>query len=325
MSLRLRSLRTRSLLLFALIPLLILSACGANGNGGGSNTTSNPNANIKLTVGGKLDNEAQILTKMYTLVLRDAGFQVVEKPAFGNNTLVSAGIKSGALDLYPEFTASGLDALKLQSSLDDQKDYQTVKEKFEQQFKITWLDYSPLNDTYAICADKAKAQQLGLTTISDLPAKASQLTMALPSDSLYVLSYLKSTYGITQNSFKKLDKVDYAIGFQEVKQKQADLAFCYSTDLGIVKNNFVVLTDSKHAFPAYHPAPIVRDSTLAKSPDIKTSLNKLAPYITTDVSLSLQKQVSDKIANNMSEQQAIKLAVTDFLKSKGFCNNHGCS
>jgi Periplasmic glycine betaine/choline-binding (lipo)protein of an ABC-type transport system (osmoprotectant binding protein) len=296
------------------IPLLVLAACGANA-GSGTATGSSNSKGVTLTVGGKLDGESQLLTKLYTLVLRNAGYTVNEKPAFGDNAIVFAGIKSGALDLYPEYTATGLDALGKKSSLNDQQDYDTVKAGFKQQFNIDWLNYAPLNDTYAICMQKSEAQSLNIKTISDLAAKAPQLTFDLPSDSAYVFDYLKPKYNnLSMSSFKALHKVDYAIGFKELSGGQTQAAFCYSTDIGIVTNNFVVLTDNNHAFPAYHPAPIVRASVLAKNPDIATVLNKLSPYLTTDASLQLQKAVLDDTNQGMSNAQAVTQAATQFLQ-----------
>ncbi|GER86913.1 hypothetical protein KDW_10750 [Dictyobacter vulcani] len=318
------SVRAKALFALACVPLLLLSACGNNGNGGGAGTTgsnTSKNASISITVGGKLDTESQLLTKLYTLVLRDQGFKVNEKPAFGNNTIVFQGIKSGAIDLYPEFTATGLDALKKTSTLDDQKDYDTVKAGFKDQFQIDWLDYSPLNDTYAICAKDGNS--MGLKTVSDLTAKAKQITFDLPSDSAYVVDYLKAKYGLTMQSFKATHKVDYAIGFKEVAGGQADANFCYSSDNGINVNKLVALQDDKHAFPAYHPAPIVRDSVLQKAPAIKDALNALAPKITTDASLQLQKDVDANAAQGMSKSKAITEAATKFLKDQGLCKN-GC-
>ncbi|GCF10680.1 glycine betaine ABC transporter substrate-binding protein [Dictyobacter arantiisoli] len=320
-----RSLRAKTLVIFACLPLFILAACGNSSTTttGGGSSPSNPNANVTLTVGGKLDTESKILTKIYTLALRDAGFKVNEKAAFGNNTIVFSGIKSGAIDLYPEFTATGLDALKKTSSLDDAKDYQTVKDGFKQQFQIDWLDYAPLNDTYAVCVQQGNS--LGLKTISDLASKAKQVTFDLPSDSTYVFDYLKPKYNLTLNSFKDVHKVDYTIGFKEVSGGQAQANFCYSTDGGITTNKLTVLADDQHAFPAYHPAPIVRASVLSKSPDIATALNALAPKLTTQTSLDLQQQVAKNMNNNMSQNQAIYQAAKAWLQNQGLCKKSGCA
>ena len=137
-----RPLGAKSLIVLILIPLLILSACG------GSSTSTK----VTLKLGSKKDLEARLLSEMDNLLLTKAGFDV--KPITpGVNSFVLNGIKSGDIDLYPEFTSTGLAALNITPSRDPQKDYQTVKDGFEKQFQITWLDVaSGLNDTYAILA-----------------------------------------------------------------------------------------------------------------------------------------------------------------------------
>jgi osmoprotectant transport system substrate-binding protein len=313
-----RSIQAKSLFLLACMLLLILSACGSTTPTPSS--ANNPNANVTLTVGGKLDTESIILTKLYTLTLRNAGFKVNEKPAFGDNTIVFAGIKSGAIDLYPEFTATGLAALNKTSSLNDQTDYNTVKAGYKSQFNIDWLNYSPLNDTYAVCVN----QNSSIKTISELAAQAKNITFDLPSDSEYVVAYLKAKYNLTLASFKAVNTVDYSIGFKQVQSGQAQANFCYSTDNTITTDKLAVLQDDKKAFPAYHPAPIVRDSVLKKSPAIATALNALAPDITTQESLALQSDVTKNMNSGMSQDRAIYETAKDFLTSKGFCSKFGC-
>jgi osmoprotectant transport system substrate-binding protein len=243
-----------------------------------------------LTVGGKLDTEAQLLTKLYVLVLRQAGFDVTEKSKLGTNDIVHNAIVSGQIDLYPEFTATGLARLKLKTTHDDQRDYALVKAGYEKQFHITWLAMSPLNDTYGICTTQARGAALG-TKVSALAAAAPKLTVASPPDGTSdpnVLPGMKAAYGFT---FGKVTVLDEALTFPAVLQGKADVNVCYTTSALIAKNHFVLLDDDHHLFPIYHPAPIVRDATLEKAPGIAAALNRLAPKLTTEVSQQLQLQV----------------------------------
>jgi osmoprotectant transport system substrate-binding protein len=305
----LRSLGAKFLVPIVLIPLL-LAACGGGTTTtpGATNAPSNPNSGITLTVGGKLDTEAQLLTKMYVLLLRKAGFTVNERAALGTNAVVFNAITSGQIDLYPEFTATGLAKLGIPSTNDSQKDYQTVKQGFESKYQITWLDPAPLNDTYGVCTAQSKASSLGVTKISDLAPKASSLTIATPPDGKqYGVDVVKSVYGIT---FKKV--VTYneeGLTFPAVMSGAQDLNICYTTAALIAKDNFVLLQDDKNAFPAYNPAPIVRDDTLKKAPGIAAALNPLAPKLTTQVSQQLQAQV----VGGMS----VTDVATNWLKSQG--------
>src|SRR2546421_2009343 len=317
MALLMRSLRAKSLVLFALVPLLILAACGgSSGSSSGTNTPST-SSKVPITVGSKLDPEAQLLGEMYVLLLQKAGYTVTPKLALGMTPTVFAALKSGAIDLYPEFTATGLNLLSAKSSFNPTQDYQTVKSGFEQQYHITWLDMAPLNDGYALCTSQATSQKLGVTTLSQLAPKVPQLTLATQSDGVTFFDDLKATYGFQTSSFKAVKKVDYAIGFAAVKSGAADVTECYTTDGSVKTQNFIFLTDDKHGFPEFNPAPILLDSVLQSDPGIAAALNPLAPDLTTDVSISLQQQVSAKHTSGESIGQAVKEVATAFLQSKG--------
>lgn len=284
--------------------LLILAAGSASFGAGMAD-----NSKIHLTVGGKTDTEAQLLTKIYTLLLRHAGFNVTEKARLGTNNIVHSAITSGQIDLYPEFTATGLARLKIKTTHDAEKDYQLVKEGYEKQFHITWLEKSPLNDTYGICTSQQKANELHVTKVSQLAPLAAKMTVASPPDGTSdpnVLPGLKPTYGFT---FGKVVVVQVALAFDAVKQGKADVNVCYTTMALIKKNNFVLLEDDKNLFPIYLPAPIVRDDTLAKAPDIAPTLNKVAPKLTTEISQELQLQVVNG--------KSVTEVATTWLKSQG--------
>ena len=302
------SFRTKLLIvLVSVVGMLVLAACG-----GGAPATKGT-----ITVGGKLDPEAQLLTEMYTQLLQHAGYTVNEKLALGNSVVVFQAITSGAIDLYPEFTATGLNKLGIKSVYDPQKDYQAVKQGFEQQYKITWLDPAPLNDGYAICTSQDKSQKLGVTTISQLAPQVGQLVLASPSDGVDFIDGLKPVYGFDTSSFKSLQKVDYSIGFQSVASGAADATVCYTTDGSVKTQNFIFLVDDKNGFPQFNPAPIVRDDVLAKYPDIATILNPLAPKLTTDVSIQLQQQVADAKTGGKSVTQSVQDVAKQFLQSQG--------
>jgi osmoprotectant transport system substrate-binding protein len=287
------------------IGAVVVLAAGSAGSG----ASMADNSKIHLTIGGKTDTEAQLLTKIYTLLLRHAGFNVTEKARLGTNAIVHSAITTGQIDLYPEFTATGLAHLKMKTTHDAEKDYQLVKDGYEKQFHITWLDKSPLNDTYGICTTKQKASQLHVTKISELASLAPKMTVASPPDGMSdpnVLPGMKPTYGFT---FGKVTVVQVALAFDAVKEGKADFNVGYTTMALIPKLNFVLLEDDKSLFPIYLPAPIVRDATLAKAPDIATALNKVAPKLTTEISQQLQLQVVNG--------KTVAEVATTWLKSQG--------
>jgi osmoprotectant transport system substrate-binding protein len=311
-----RSSLAKLLALLVLVPMLILSACGSTGgNSGGGGGSSTP-TKVPIIVGSKLDPEAQLLGEMYVLLLTKAGYTVTPKLALGQTTTVFNALKAGAISLYPEFTATGLNLLGIPSTFNPQSDYDAVKAGFEKQFQITWLDMAPLNDGYALCTSQAESQKLGVTTLSQLAPKVPQLVLATQSDGVPFYN-LKSVYGFDTTSFKAVKKVDYAIGFAAVKNGDAQVTECYTTDGSVTTQGFIFLQDDKNGIPQFHPAPIVRDDILKSDPGIPAALNPLAPYLTTDVSIMLQQEVAQKKNSGMSVPEAVKEVATAFLQSKG--------
>ncbi|GAC1433011.1 MAG: glycine betaine ABC transporter substrate-binding protein [Ktedonobacteraceae bacterium] len=317
MSFLTRSLRAKTLAVFALVSLVLLAACGNGPSSTGSGGSGSGSSSKTVTVGSKLDPEAQLLGEMYVLLLTKAGYKVTPRLALGQTPTLDAALKSGAIDIYPEFTATGLNIIKAHSSFDPQKDYDTVKAAYESQFKITWLDYSPLNDGYALCTSQAQSSKLGVKTLSDLAPKVKDLTLATQSDGVTFIDGLKTQYGFTTSSFKAVKKVDYAIGFSAIKSGDAAVTECYTTDGSVTTGGDVFLIDDKHGFPEFHPAPLVRDAVLQANPDIKDILNKLAPKLTTDVSIQLQGQVSTAKKAGTSVAQAVKQVAQKFLQDQG--------
>jgi osmoprotectant transport system substrate-binding protein len=285
--------------------VLLLSACGS------TSTSPGAGAPKTVTLGSKKDGDSVLESQMYKLLLEKAGYTVTLKDGLDNKT-ASPAIFNGQLDLYPEFTGTGLGNLGLPTSADPQKAYNDVKTAYETQHQITWLDAAfNLNDSYGICVPNAVAQAKGWTKISDIVSTASTLTLATPPDAVSqpdVLPNMLKVYGIT---FKKTTQIDSTLAYTAVTQKQADVLVCYTTDANIVTQGFTLLTDDKVAFPAYNPAPIVRDSVLAAHPDIATILNPLATKLTTAEITKLIKQYSidktpaDVVAQQWLQQQGL--------------------
>jgi osmoprotectant transport system substrate-binding protein len=246
---------------------------------------------IKITIGSKLDVDGQLNAEMYALLLKDKGYDVSTKLGLGQTPVLDKAIKSGAIDIYPEFTGTALSLLNMPPTQDANKAYQDVKSAYESQFQLTWLDPAlNLNDSYAICTSKDYATKNNWTSIDDIVSKADQLTLATQQDGMdAAVTPVQTAYNI---KFKKVVQISEQLGFGAVEKGDADLNVCYTTDPNIIVKDFVVLKDTKNVFPIYNPAPVVRDELLQKAPGIADILNPLQQKLTTDVMVGLIKQVS---------------------------------
>jgi osmoprotectant transport system substrate-binding protein len=292
------------MLLGVVVLMSILTMAGCGGGGSGSGVGSG----VTVKVGSKKDADGRLLGEMYALLLEKAGYTVQRNLGAGDTPFMQNAIANGTIDLYPEFTGTAMSSYKLPPTQDAQAAYNEVKDYYSKNLKLTWLDAAfNLNDSYAICTSQANATKFNLKSNADLTAQNGNLKIASQSDGVdAAVNPVKSAYNV---NFKEVVTLDEQLSFAAVNKGDVDLMVCYTTDPGIVTNNFVVLTDPKGVFPNYNPAPVVRDDLLSKSSAVKDTLNPLASKLTTTDQVALIKQVSDgKTVHEVAQQ---------YLKDKG--------
>ena len=134
--------------LIAAVMAMSLAACGGGGSTSGEGKS--------VIVGSKDFTENEIVAEIYALALEDAGFTVERKMNIAGS-VVHTSITSGEIDIYPEYTGTGLISILQMDALTDQQEvYDTVKAAYDEQFGITWLDYAEANDGQGLFIAKRK-------------------------------------------------------------------------------------------------------------------------------------------------------------------------
>jgi osmoprotectant transport system substrate-binding protein len=289
--------------LLALLTAGILIACASN--------SESPQAAIK--VGSKDFTEQFIIGEMYALTLEQAGFTVERKLNLGGTPVAQSALENDEIDLYPEYTGTGLlTVLKAPTPSNPQDVFKIVSEGYKQKYNLTWLEPAPMNNTQALAMTEAGSKKFGITTISQMAAKASQLTLIGPPEFEVRedgLPGIKAKYGNFE--LKEYKSVDAGLRYKGLVDGEADVAVAFGTDGEIGAFKLVLLEDDKQLFPPYQIAPVVRQETLDANPNLATALNALAPKITTEAMQRLNYEVSDKqrepadVAREFLTQQGI--------------------
>ncbi len=258
------------------------------------NTAASGGNKGTVTVASKDFTEEFILGEMYALLLENGGYKVNRKINLGGTPVAQQALLSGQIDLYPEYTGTGLLTVLKQPVMNDPKAvYDKVKSEYESQFKLTWLEPAPMNNTQALAMTKKRAGDLGITTISDMVAKANQLILAGPPEFAERedgLPGLKRVYG--NFDVKKFLPIDPGLRYQALTSGQADVVVAFGTDGEIAANDLLVLKDDKGLYPPYQVAPVIRQAVLSQHPDIADILNKVAPLLTNETMQRLNNEVS---------------------------------
>lgn len=126
----------------------------------------------KIVIGGKPFTEQEILGEiMAQLIESRAGLAVDRKFNLGGTLICFEALRTGGIDLYPEYTGTGLMTILHHGiDTDPQKVYGIVRQEFERRWGLVWLEPFGMSDSYALTMRRAQAQALGIRTISDLAA-----------------------------------------------------------------------------------------------------------------------------------------------------------
>jgi len=123
-----------------------------------------------ITVGGKQFTEQEILGNIMALLIEfNSDIKVIRKLNLGGTMICFNALKAGDLDLYPEYTGTGLvNILKRDVISDPNETYEIVREAFLQEYDLLWLKPFGFNNTYTLTMRKRHAKKLGIFTISEL-------------------------------------------------------------------------------------------------------------------------------------------------------------
>ena len=302
------------LVISAIILTLVVSSCTGGGDAGKG----------PITVGSKIDTEGALLSQMIILMLRDNGFEVVDKSQFGPTPVVKKALESGEIDIYPEYTGNGaffFDEADSDVWKDTQKGYERVKQLDEETYNIVWLKPAPANNTWAIAIPRDLAEQESLQTLHDFAAyvNGGGYIKLIGSEEFVnspaALPSFQEAYGfaLTEDQLLTVASGDTAQTEKAASEGTdgVNAAMAYGTDGSLSAFGLIVLADPLGAQPVYEPAPRVRGEVIEKYPEIAGILNPAFESL----DLETLQILNGKIA--VEGQNAADVA-RDYLISNGF-------
>lgn len=288
-------LKALSLILIIALAAGAFAGCGAKTPAEGNSGEEAQKPVIK--VGTKDFTENLILGELYALALEDNGYQV-DRVFNIASSVVHTSLVNGDVDLYPEYTGTGLLAvLKLPLETDPQTVYDTVKKEYESQFDLVWLDYAQANDGQGLVITTEASEKYGIKTISDLQKNADKLRFASQGEFDVRddgIPALEAKYGKFNWSSSKV--YDNALKYEVLANGEADVAPAYTTEGRLVDERFTLLEDDKYVWPPYNIAPVASKAVLSANPDIADILNAINAKIDTKTITALNAKVDvDKL------------------------------
>lgn len=256
-------------------------------------------AEKKIAVGGKNFTEQYILANFAKILLEENGFEVEMKTGVGSS-VCRQSLEHGQIDMYFEYTGTGYtvflkqDDKKIMSNAD--RVYRWVKNA-DAKNGLVWLEPLEFNNTYTLLMREDQAEELGISSISDLSGymneNPDELTIGVNAEfwerpdgfkPLMKLYDFRVPYG-------KVRKMDSGLVYQALRDKNVDVSMGFATDGRIAAFGFTVLKDDKDYFPVYNPCPVVRKDALEKYPELEGLFQPLSEKLTTKEMQKLNAKV----------------------------------
>lgn len=267
----------------------------------------------KVIIAGKLGTEPDILINMYKeLIEAHSDLKVELKPNFGKTAFLYEAIKSGDIDIYPEFTGTVTTTLlkeKPTPSTNAETVYKQGRDLIYKQDHLVYLEPMAYENTYAVAVPSAFAETHSLKTISDLVRVSDYAVAGFTlefADREDGYRGLQSLYGLNLH----VKTMEPSLRYEALKNGAITITDAYSTDSELVQYDLIVLQDDKHLFPSYRGAPLIRESVLIDHPELKEILNALGGKITEDEMRTMNYDVR---VNGKSAQDVAK----HYLQSRG--------
>lgn len=282
----------------ALVLPILLSGCGSG------NT---------VTIGSKDFGENILLSEIFAqLIEAKTDLKVTRKQNMGGTFVNFEAIKNNQIDIYPEYTGTALTAqLEMAVVTDPDEAYDIVAAEFDSRFGIKWLKPLGFNNTYAIAVTDEIYQETGVETVSDLVAIAPNLTFGAEHEFFDREDGFDGLLAAYDMTFKGApQKMNVSLKYQAMDNGDIDVTDVFSTDGNILKYNLKILEDDINFFPPYYAAPIIRNETLEKHPELEDVLNMLAGLFDDEIMTELNYKID-------VEGKDVAVVAKEFLEANG--------
>lgn len=292
---------------------LTLAACGGNSNplssASASGSASGGASTGSIVVGSANFPENELLADIYAGALKAKGVNVTTKLNIASRETYVPALKSGEINLIPEYTGNFAKYLdKAAVVTDEATALASLKKALPE--NLVALTPSKAQDKDSVVVTKETADKWSLKAISDLAAHTNEVVLGGPPEwktRQDGVPGLQRVYGLTFKEFKPLDSAG-SLTVQALKNGQVQAANLFSTDPNIKANDFVVLDDPKSLFGAQNVVPVMTKEKA--TPEVSAALDAVSAKLDTDTLAGLVTQV-------VIDKKDASAVADEWLKSAG--------
>lgn len=264
-----------------------------------------------LQIGSKYITENMILAEMMATMAEQAGIPVERRIPYGNTFDCQEGIKAGDIDLYPEYTGTGLAMMGVPAIRDKDRAMQEVKRLFGP-FHLQWHDRLGIDNSYVLVMLPSRAARHGISNINHLTTEKEPIRLGMGEEfttrAVDGLNAMNRRYGL-KSGRDHLISDDKKKLYHALLKEHVDVVVGYGTDGYIEEFGLTVLKDDLGFFPPYEVAPLVREEAVNTYPALKSVLKILSGVLENKTMRRLNKRVE-------MDRLDPRLAAEEFLVEK---------
>ena len=236
--------------------------------------TARPAA-ARVTVGSKAFPESWVLGEALASLMRDRGIpEVVHRSNLGGTEIVFQALRSGSVDVYPEYTGTLLEVILHSPRA---LPLAEMRDSLARQ-GLGVSDPLGFNDSYALAVTEAAGRRYGLRTLSDL-ARHPELRLGMTHEFLGRPDGwpgLARHYGLRMLNVSGLQ---HELAYTALASGQIDGTDIYTTDAEIQRLGLRVLEDDRRFFPRYDAVWLYRLDLARRAPRALEAIQRLTGVI----------------------------------------------
>ena len=250
-----------------------------------------------LQIGGKQSPEDRIVAELIAELADAEGIPVQRRIGLGGSRLTMEALKRGEIDLYPEYTGSGLALLGLAQPPDADPDsaIELLRKRYAP-LGLSWSEPLGFESSPGLAMLRERARALGIRSYSDLAPYADRLVIGVDSEfrqrPVDGLGPLGRRYGINFQRILEVPTRDRSQLYEQLMDGDIDVALIHSADPQIEIFDLQVLADDRDFFPRHAAAIVYRQAVLERYPALVDILAKLEGAIGDAQIQELSRQVS---------------------------------
>ena len=266
-----------------------------------------------LRIATKHFTESLILGEIAAQLLESTGVAVERRFGLQGTLFCFEALRAGEVDLYPEYTGTGLVAiLKSDVPSDPRLVSEDVRQEFLARWNLVWLAPLGFNNTYALGMRASTVIERKLKTISDLVSIAGEMKLGCGTEFLARSDGYPGLQARYRLKFKDARAMDPGLTYEAVAKGAVDVIDAYATDGRINKFGLALLVDDMHFFPPYDAAFLTRREVLEERPALRVVLDELA-YRIDDMAMRAMNHEVDALGRSPAEVAAGFLAKSGLL------------